>query len=112
MKSILCGLVMMAASTTYHANNTRGVEHGNNPDQMIALMTYLHMLAPDIYDGLMEVATPLIECIDGAIMTCGEGNVCSVCVINNEVCSFQCRDEDGHCPAPVECGSRPDPVVG
>ena len=103
---LLLVTVLAAAPIFGHSNNT----HGNSPrvEATLDLMTYLVLLSPDGYDGFMMVeVTPLTECIDGAIATCGAGNVCYVCVVGNQVCSFQCRDADGTCPPPPVC----DPVI-
>lgn len=88
-------------------------QHGNNPgsaSQTLNLLTYVYLLAPDLYSGYTEVAeSPLVECIEGAILACGVGEVCSVCVVNHEVCSFICRNEDGSCTSPPPCMRAPDP---
>ena len=112
MKKVLCSLVVLGAAM---GMQTEVKAHGNNPAVMterdLVLMTYVHLLIPDVWDGLMEVATPLMECIEGALFTCGEGEVCWVCVVNHEVCSFLCRNKDGSCPSPQPCG-LPPPDIG
>ena len=112
MKRVLCSLVLVGA-----AMGMRSDHHGNNPmvvqDDTLALMTYLYLVAPDAYDGVMaaDPVSPLLQCINAAIITCGEGNVCYVCVVNDTVCSFHCRDGAGECPPPPACGPDPDPMV-
>ena len=45
--------------------------------------------------------------INAAIETCGQGEVCYVCVYR-ESCSFQCRSDDGSCPPAPPCGPLSD----
>lgn len=90
-------------------------QHGNNPrvaSATLDLLTYVYLLSPDLYDGYTEMATsPLVECIQGAILACGAGEVCWVCVVNHEVCQFQCRAFDGSCSPAPPCGPTPVPDV-
>lgn len=87
-------------------------EHGNNPrtvPETLDLLTYVYLLDTDLYSGYVAMAeSPLIECIEGALLLCGAGEVCWICVVNHEVCSFMCRNDDGSCTPAPRCG--PDPV--
>ena len=102
----LVGLsVMLAWRFNDHAPSSRG-ESATHDE--LALHTYLGILAPESLDLYREaVQSPLAECIEGAVQTCGEGEVCSVCVYR-ESCSFQCRNDDGSCPPAPPCGPPPD----
>lgn len=56
--------------------------------------------------------SPLQQCIDAAKETCGEGNVCWVCVsagdeepqVYQQSCAFACRDGNGDCTIPIPPG--------
>ena len=89
--------------------------HGNNPGSASAtldLLTWVYLLSPDLYAGYIATAnSPLVECIEGSILACGAGEVCWVCVVNHEVCQFQCRDEDGSCSPAPPCGPAPVPDI-
>ena len=44
---------------------------------------------------------PIGECISGAVLACGEGNICWIRVTwrnGKSSCEFSCRAEDGSCP--------------
>ena len=74
----------------------------------LAFQTYLGLLAPETLDLYTETGqSPLVMCVEAAIQTCGEGQVCGVCVYH-ESCSFHCRNNDGSCPPSPPCGPLPD----
>jgi len=85
---------------------------GESPESELALQAYLFLLAPDAYDGYLEAAnnSPLVACIEAALFTCGQGQVCSVHVINNS-CAFTCQDAEGHCPPGPTPDPDPDPDI-
>ncbi|TSC61383.1 MAG: hypothetical protein G01um1014107_2 [Parcubacteria group bacterium Gr01-1014_107] len=58
--------------------------------------------------------TPLAQCAQTAVDTCGQGQVCWVCVRagpNGDACAFSCRDGDGHCTIPIPPGCFTDKAV-
>lgn len=92
----------------------KSVAHANSPETELARMTYLALIAPDLYSGyVMYADTPLNQCIEAALLACGAGRICSVCVSGGnghpEFCAFQCQDADGFCPARSPCDPDPDP---
>lgn len=63
----------------------------------------------DVLPGVLaDGSTPLKDCIDAAKATCGEGQVCGVCVKDNE-CSFACRDAEGKCDHWTGCDADAEP---
>ena len=56
----------------------------------------------DIVDALAS-DTPLQQCAQTAVSTCGQGQVCWVCVGGNS-CAFSCRDGNGQCTVPIPPG--------
>ena len=85
---------------------------GESPESELAFQEYLFLLAPDAYDGYLEAAnnSPLVACVEAALFTCGQGQVCSVHVIDNS-CAFVCQDAEGHCPPGPTPDPDPDPDI-
>ena len=62
----------------------------------------------DIIVGLANGNTPLEQCAATAVLVCGAGSICSICVHsgpNGSTCSITRHDGDGNCPpSPAPCG--------
>ena len=95
-------------------------QHGNNPgiselelvnlllaDDCSALLVTLDP-SIDVLPGILGGANPLSECVDAALLTCGAGQVCGVCVSNGS-CSFACRDSEGGCDHWPGCDAAAEP---
>lgn len=49
--------------------------------------------------------TAMQQCANVAIATCGQGEVCCVCLVGDpQACSFSCRGLDGTCAPCPACG--------
>ena len=100
MKILICSIVLSVSSPNKAVTQ-----------RTLDVMTYLSLVSPDAYDGYIIYAnSPLTQCIEAALLTCGSGNVCSVCVAS-DVCSFQCQDAEGGCEPAPPCGPQPNPTV-
>lgn len=86
--------------------------HGNNPPLMDT-QTWLKYVQSPWHQILMQTApeyrdvfSVATECAELAIITCGSGKVCCMCVSssNGDVsCAFGCQDAEGNCQPCPEC---------
>jgi hypothetical protein len=65
-----------------------------------------HEIAMVCSPAYADLMSPLTQCAETAIMVCGEGQVCCLCVYD-ESCSFSCRDANGGCDPCPPCGDPP-----
>lgn len=117
--STLLLISLMAVGMTM-ATPQPETKHGNNPGiselELVNLLladdgyALLVTIDPsiDVLPGILGGANPLSECVDAALLTCGAGQVCGVCVSNGS-CSFACRDSEGGCDHWPGCDAAADP---
>jgi len=55
--------------------------------------------------------SPLSQCAEMAVLVCGAGSTCWLCV-TDQSCSFGCRDADGGCQPAPPCGSDTPDIGG
>ena len=92
-------------------------DHGNNPSPYTQLLgaasplsaaewAWIDAVDPGLASALAQVLTPLTECGEQAVLICGEGEVCWVCVTGNHIqsCGYACRASDGSCQPTPPCG--------
>ncbi len=81
--------------------------HGNNPYQWAGVsLAGIDFAIPYNWYWLLQQAggdlSPASNCVEILEATCGEGQICCICVYGNH-CSGSCRDANGDCQPCPEC---------
>lgn len=103
VRALACALVVAACSWTI------ALGHGNNPKPSPAMtVVWGDVVLDEASVALFEMfaalgydfASPLQQCAETAVLTCGEGKVCCVKVEaggTSQSCTFCCHDGNGEC---------------